>query len=128
MSFSKGTAIYIYQLCVCIVLTCAILAMYWPCYESGVRNRVMEKAASRNRLRSRQGPVAKNRGRGKEGGTFRNIGNTGWSVLAAEHCLLASNLKFRQRKLLILKGNSYFNVNKRLSTTRWTTLYSQEQQ
>ena len=26
-------------------------------------------------------------------------------------------------KLLILKRNSYFNVNKRLSATKWTTLY-----
>ena len=26
-------------------------------------------------------------------------------------------------KLLILKGNSYFNVHKSLSSTRWTTLY-----
>ena len=29
-----------------------------------------------------------------------------------------------QYKLFILKHKSYFNVNKRLSLTRWTTLYT----
>ena len=28
-----------------------------------------------------------------------------------------------QYTLLMLKRNSYFNVNKRMSTTRWTTMY-----
>ena len=46
MNFSKGTAIFI----VCIVLTCAILAMYWPSYENRVHERVMGKAV-RNRVR-----------------------------------------------------------------------------
>ena len=27
-----------------------------------------------------------------------------------------------QNKLLVLRHNSYINVNKRLSTTRWTTM------
>ena len=39
--------------------------------------------------------------------------------LVAEHCLLTSNEKFR----LSIKCNSYFNVNKRLSSVRLTTLY-----
>ena len=44
--------------------------------------------------------------------------------LVEEHSLLRSNLKVLSRyKLLILRHNSYFNANKRLSLTRWTTLY-----
>ena len=37
------------------------------------------------------------------------------------------DIKFKvppQYELLILKHNSYCNVNERLSSTRWTTLYS----
>ena len=39
--------------------------------------------------------------------------------------MLTSNQKFRHSLnfLYILKRNSYYNVNKRLSATRWTTLY-----
>ena len=81
MDFSKGTAVFIYQLIVCVVLTCAMLAMYWPCYENSVHERVMGKAA-RNRVRSRQGqgpPAATNTGRVRDSGRgrmqSRNKGN-----------------------------------------------------
>ena len=48
--------------------------------------------------------------------------------LVVEHCLLTSNYNFCQSmyvyKLLILKRNSYYNVNKRVSSSKWTTLYN----
>ena len=43
--------------------------------------------------------------------------------LVAEHSLLTSNFKvLPEFKLLILKHNYYSNVNKSMSSTRWTTL------
>ena len=49
--------------------------------------------------------------------------NIGWPIWSRQ---LFVDIKFKvpsQYKLLILKRNSQFEVNKRLSATRWATLY-----
>ena len=53
-------------------------------------------------------------------------GCTGWSFLS-RNTVCWNQIKSSATvmyKLLIIKRNSYFNVNKRMSLTRWTTLYA----